>query len=238
MRYCIALAIFLFYSSLLFAQDFLPDSVLYQRALNQTFAYNNSLATKTSGLYTGRLYVRDYYNVKGHPFFQTDSFQKGEVFYNGVLYKNVDLLYDLSHDNVIVKYSEDVNLVLVPEKTGYFSLPGHLFIRGSDASPKGQGFYEILFDGKIEILVRRMKEMVPWSKSFEFNSVFLQNNNYFIYKDSSYKSVNNKKEILDVLKDKKAELKDFISKNKPDFRKNFEKALVQTAKYYDQITQQ
>jgi type III secretory pathway component EscR len=44
------------------------------------------------------------------------------------------------------------------------------------------------------------------------------------------KRVNNKKEMLDVLKDKKAELKDFISKNKPDFRKDFEKALVQTAK--------
>ena len=69
MRYCIALAIFLFSSSCLFAQDFLPDSVLYQRALNQTLAYNHSLATRASGLYTGRLYVRDYYNVKGHPFF-------------------------------------------------------------------------------------------------------------------------------------------------------------------------
>ena len=237
MRYCIALAIFLFSSSRLFAQDFLPDSVLYQQALNQTLAYNHSLATRTSGLYTGRLYVRDYYNVKGHPFFQTDSFQKGEVFYNGVLYKNVALLFDLSHDNVIVKYSADVNLVLVPAKTGYFNLPGHLFIRGSDAFPGRQGFYDLLFDGKTEILVKRVKEMVPWSKSFEFNSVFMQNNNYFIYKDGSYKSVNNKKEMLDILKDKKAELRDFISKNKPDFRKNFEKALVQTAKYYDQITQ-
>ena len=237
MRYCIALAIFLFSSSRLFAQDFLPDSVLYGRALNQTLAYNHSLATRTSGLYTGSLYVRDYYNVKGHPFFQTDSFQKGEVFYNGVLYKNVDLLYDLSHDNVIVKYSADVNLVLVPEKTGYFNLPGHLFIRGSDVSPGGEGFYELLFEGKIEILVKRTKEQVPWSKSFEFNSVFVQKNTYFIYKDGSYKSVNSKKEMLDVLKDKKGELKDFISNNKPDFRKDFEKALVQTAKYYDQITQ-
>ena len=138
---------------------------------------------------------------------------------------------------MIVKYSEDVNLVLVPEKTGYFNLPGHLFIRGSDAFPGRQGFYDLLYDGKTEILVKRVKEMVPWSKSFEFNSVFMQNNNYFIYKDGSYKSVNNKKEMLDVLKDKRAELKDFISKNKPDFRKDFEKALVQTAKYYDQITQ-
>jgi hypothetical protein len=146
-------------------------------------------------------------------------------------------LYDLSHDNAIVKYSADVNLVLVPEKTGYFNLPGHLFIRGSDVSPGGEGFYELLFEGKIEVLVKRIKEQVPWSKSFEFNSVFMQKNNYFIYKDGSYKSVNSKKEMLDELKDKKGELKDFISKNKPDFRKNFEKALVQTAKYYDQITQ-
>jgi len=181
--------------------------------------------------------VRDYYNVKGHPFFPTDSFQKGEVFYNGVLYKNVDLLYDLSHDNVIVRYSEDVNLVLVPEKTGYFNLPGHLFIKGSDASPAKQGFYDLLYDGKIEILVKRVKEQVPWSKSFEFNSVFIQNNTYFIYKDGSYKRVKNKKEILDVLGDKEADLKDFISKKKPDFRKDFEKALVQTVRYYDESTQ-
>src|SRR5215467_11071975 len=113
MRYCIAVTIFLFSSSQLFAQDFLPDTVLYKRALDQTLTYNHSLATRTYGLYTGILYVRDYYNVKGHPFFQVDSFQKGEVFYNGMLYKNIDLLYDLSHDNVIVKYAEDVNLVLV-----------------------------------------------------------------------------------------------------------------------------
>src|ERR1044072_745692 len=108
MRYCIALTFFLFSLSQLFAQDLLPDTVLYRRAFDQTVSYNHSLSTRTYGLYTGILYVRDYYNVKGHPFFQTDSFQKAEVFYNGVLYKNVDLLYDLSHDNVIVKYSGDV----------------------------------------------------------------------------------------------------------------------------------
>jgi hypothetical protein len=237
MRYCIALTFFLFSLSHLFAQDLLSDTVLYRRALNQTLTYNHSLATRTYGLYTGILYVRDYYNVKGDPFFQVDSFQKGEVFYNGMLYKNIDLLYDLSHDNVIVKYSGDVNLVLVPEKTGYFNLPGHLFIKGSDASPAKQGFYDLLFDGKIKVVVKRSKEQVPWSKSFEFNSVFIQHNDYFIYKDGNYKAAKNKKELLDVLEDKKADLKDFISKNKLDFRKDFEKALVQTATYYDQVTQ-
>src|SRR5690349_14742788 len=107
MRHCIACATSLFFSVAIFAQDFLADSVVYKKALGQTISFNPSLATKTSGLYTGSRYVRDYYRVKGHPFFETDSLGKGDVFYNGVLYKNVDLLYDLSHDNVVTKYAED-----------------------------------------------------------------------------------------------------------------------------------
>jgi hypothetical protein len=202
--------------------------------LNQTINYNNSLATKTSGLYTGSLYVRDYYRVKGHPFFETDSLERGDVFYNGVLYKNVALLYDLSHDNLVTKYAEDANLVLVREKVAYFKLRGHLFVAGSNAVDRG--FYDVLYTGKIELLAQRKKELVPWSKSMEFDATFSQMNNYFIYKDSSYYKINSKQELLDALNDKKTALKDFISKNKPDFRKNFEKALLGIVVYYDQIT--
>ena len=234
MRYCIASAIPLFFSLAVFAQDFLPDSLVYEQALNQTINYNNSLATKTSGLYTGSLYVRDYYRVKGHPFFETDSLERGDVFYNGVLYKNVALLYDLSHDNLVTKYAEDANLVLVREKVAYFKLRGHLFVAGSNAVDRG--FYDVLYTGKIELLAQRKKELVPWSKSMEFDATFSQMNNYFIYKDSSYYKINSKQELLDALNDKKTALKDFISKNKPDFRKNFEKALLGIVVYYDQIT--
>lgn len=234
MRYCIASIVLLFFSVTVFAQNFLPDSVVYKMALDQTISYNNSTATKTSGLYTGSLYVRDYYNVKGHPFFETDSLRKGEVFYNGVLYKNADLVYDLSHDNLVTKYSEDLKLVLVREKIAYFKLQGHLFASGSDVL--GRGFYDVLYTGKIEMLAKRKKELVPWSKSMEFSAAFLQTNNYFIYKDSNYYKVDSKQELLDALKDKKVELKEFISKNKLDFRKGIETALVRTAMYYDQIT--
>jgi len=234
MRYCIAFAVVLFFSLAVFAQDFLPDSVIYKRALNQTISYNNSLAAKTSGLFTGGLYVRDYYNVKGHPFFETDSLQKGDVFYNGVLYRNVDLLYDLSHDNLVTKYADDANLVLVREKIAYFKIGTHLFVAGSDVLRKK--FYEMLYTGKVELLVQRKKEMVPWSKTMEFTAAFSQTNSYFIYKDSSYQKVNSKQELMDVLKDKKEELKNFISANKLDFRKNFETALIRTAMYYDEVT--
>jgi len=234
MRYCIAFAVLLFFSLAVFAQDFIPDSVVYKIALDRTISFNNSLATKTSGLYTGSLYVRDYYNIKGHPFFETDSLQKGDVFYNGVLYRNVDLLYDLSHDNLVTKYSDDANLVLVREKIAYFKIQSHLFVAGSDVL--GKEFYEVLYTGKVELLVQRKKELVPWSKTMEFAAAFSQTNSYFIYKDSSYQKVNSKQELMEVLKDKKAELKNFISASKLDFRKNFETALLRTAIYYDQLT--
>ena len=110
---------------------------------------------------------------------------------------------------------------------------GHLFAAGKDAL--GTGFYEVLYTGRIEILAQRKKELVPWSKSMEFDAAFSQTNNYFIYKDSSYYKVNSKQELLDVLKDKQAGLKEFISKNKPDFRKHFETALLSVAMYYDGI---
>lgn len=236
MRYCIAPVILLLFSFLLTAQDFLPDSVVYRLALSQTRDYDKSRSARTSGLYSGSLYVRDYYNVKGHPFFQSDSLQKGDVFYNGVFYQDINLLYDLSHDNVVVEYSGDTKLVLIPGKTAYFILQGHLFLRRSDPLPAGEGFYELLFEGRTEILVKRVKKLVGFTGSTEINSVFAEYDNYFIYKDSSYHSVSNKRELLNVLKDKKTELKDFVSKNKPDFAKNFEAALLQTARYYDQIS--
>jgi hypothetical protein len=233
MQNCIAFAALLFFSLTVFAQDFLPDSVVYKLALDQTVSYNNSVVKKTSGIYTGSLYVRDYYRVNGHPFFETDTLEKGDVFYNGVLYKNVDLLYDLSHDNLVTKYAEDANLVLVREKIAYFKLRGHLFVAGSNALDRG--FYDVLYTGKIEILAQRKKELVPWSKSVEFDAAFSQTNRYFIYKDSSYYKVNSKQELLEVLKDKKTEIKAFISKTKPAFRKHFETALLRVAMYYGQI---
>jgi hypothetical protein len=236
MRYCIALIISFFFFSRLFAQNFLPDSVIYRISLNQTLAYNNSPATKTSGLYTGSLYVRDYFKVKGHPFFQIDSFQKGEIFYNGVLYKNTNLMYDLSHDNVIIEYVEGLRLILVPEKISYFNLSGHSFVRRNNVFSAGEAFYDLLFGGKVEILFSRTSQLEPWVKSQEFTTEFVQRNNYYIHKNGTYYRVSNKKELLDVLSDKKTDLNGFIAKNKLDFRKHFEKALLETARYYEQIS--
>src|SRR6266404_779620 len=182
MRYCIALFVFLHLSYFLNAQHYTPDSVIYQLALNQTLAWNNYELSKSGGLYTGSLYVRDYYNVKGHPFFQTDSLRKGDIFYDGALYKNVNLLYDLSHDNLLIEYSEETKLVLVPEKVSYFILYGHLFVRREGSLPAGEGFYELLFIGGIDILVKRNKKIISSVRTPEFSYVFAEGKSYFIYK--------------------------------------------------------
>ena len=228
MRYFNVLVILIFFSSCLFAQSSLDDSETYRLALSKTLTYNNSREAEAFGLYTGSLYVRDYNNVKGNPFYQTDSFQKGAVFYNGVLYKHVNLLYDLSHDNLVTEYPENIKLILVTEKIKYFKLGDHLFIRLNNSSPAGEGFYDKLNEGEMPVWAKREKH--------NFHDVFKQQNKYFLEKEGHYYDVNSKKELLNVFNDKRAELKNFISKNKLSFKRKFENALLETVRYYEQIS--
>src|SRR5687767_14800174 len=56
----------------------------YYRQLNENLGLNN-----------GREYVDYDINIKGHQYFQTDEFEEGTVVYEGTLYKDIPLLYDI-----------------------------------------------------------------------------------------------------------------------------------------------
>jgi len=58
----------------------------------------------------------------------------------------------------------------------------------------------------------------------------------FLWKNNErYYPVDTKSDLLTALHDKKEEIKKFVQKNKSDFRKDFENALIKTADYYNQL---
>jgi hypothetical protein len=59
---------------------------------------------------------------------------------------------------------------------------------------------------------------------------------YLKMSDGSYKIFSSQKSLLEVLKDKKPELKKFIKDNHVSFRDEKEQAMVKVIAYYDQIT--
>lgn len=68
----------------------------------------------------------------------------------------------------------------------------------------------------------------------EIERTVFSKNFYYIRKNGVFHPVRNKKLLLDILKDRKTETQQFIKKNKLRF-KQFEKDVLQTIAYYDQL---
>src|SRR5882762_8855848 len=105
-RVCSFFYIFLFLYSLtpkIQAQSAGKDSLVaaaaYASAVQQ---YHDYLAPET-GLFRGSQYVDYAYQLEeGHPFFDQNHLRKGSVLYDGVLYKNISLLYDLVKQVLVI----------------------------------------------------------------------------------------------------------------------------------------
>lgn len=100
-----------------------------------------------------------YFVRNDHQFFLSDQALAGKVTYNNILYKNVNLQYDLVRDEVLTKNFNDKKIILVKEKVGEFSIDGHLFKRLTDSNPslKIDGYYEILMEDKNVKLSKKNK---------------------------------------------------------------------------------
>ena len=59
---------------------------------------------------------------------------------------------------------------------------------------------------------------------------------YYLYKNNRYYPVSSQGEFLNILKDKKKGLQQFIRDNGIKFRKQKEQAMARIAQYYDQLS--
>jgi len=234
-----------FLSLLLFqrinAQNYLTDSAFYSQSVsNAVFFYMNSLG-KTTHLFNGSEYIFNNHGVTGHPFFAAGQPVKGNIFYDGTLYPNVSISYDLSRDEVFINNNpgQDFNLKLITERIGYFSILNHVFIRiAQDNNIKGYspstGFYDLLYNGKIIVLAKRRKQIEQAFKA-EDSLKFVQYNEYLIKKNNIYYTVDSKRSLMNVFQDQKDKVKKYFRKSNLDFKKNPENAIVKTAEYYGQL---
>src|SRR5688500_17317528 len=80
------------------------DSVFYTKTINNLKATYFTTIKENAHLYNGIQY--EYYGPKtiGSPFFMIDSMHNGSVFYDGFLYEDVPLRYDLVNDVLLIKY--------------------------------------------------------------------------------------------------------------------------------------
>jgi len=240
MKYLFTILLFSFFVQAN-AQQPLTDSAFYARSVSNVVEDYKKQVQENLHIYNGPIYLRTGHGVKGNAFFVSDSSLPGAVFYDGCLYENIPLHYDLVTDDVVISnYTQNNELKLVPEKLAYFYIAQHLFIRITADSllPSfiATGFYEKLYGGKLSLFARYQKIPKQSVVATDTESKYLEYNYYYILKDNKFYHADDKNDFLSVMDDKKEAVRKYIKEHKIKFNdKKRAASMVEVAEYYSQL---
>lgn len=182
--------------------------------------------------------------IKSNAYFlDNNAWNAGSIVYDGFLYKNVPMLYDIYADQLIIQaYHSALRIQLIKNRVQSFDLLGHHVIYHEQdptnaTSPK-TGFYDELYGGKVQLLAQRSKSIQHTSGvDISIESYFSPAIDYYLYKNGVYYPVSSKGSFLKVLKDKKSAIQQYLRSNNLKFKKQLkEETMTKAAAYYDQIT--
>lgn len=226
------------------AQTAAADSTTLAATVAQLHTGYLASQKMNAALYNGVEYV-PYLppNTTGHPFLDTREAQPGSVLYDGYLYPDLSLLYDIQQDGlVLANLGSPLRIRLVGEHVGYFIMAGRKFVwlqPPADAQMP-TGYYELLFDDSrapVQLLGRYGKK-VERKGGAELKQEFRQKDQFFLRTAQGFFPVSSASDVTAAWPEKKKELKDFVRANKLKFTKEQRAAsLAALVGYYDKLVQ-
>ena len=96
------------------------------------------------------------------------------------------------------------------------------------------GFYQQMEDGKVLLLYKRSKR-INEKITNKLEQQFLDDTKFYIVLDHKVHEVKRLSSVLDVLNDRKKELKEFLRVNKLKYRKDPQSILNKMVAYYNQL---
>lgn len=226
-----------------FGQAAGPDSSLTSPAVAYVKTIYHRALGQQEHLFSGSEYVEMNMPRRGHPFYKTRDWEEGDIFFDGILYPRVSLLYDILLDQVVISHaSEDnifVKIKLNNDRIGYFTFMGGTFVQASGQTASGAalppGLYQQLYDGQVAVLAKRQKTRQDVVENQTILVVFSQKDRFYLRHKGQYYLVKSKASVLQVFKEHKKELARHLRKNGLRFRESREEAIISLAKYYDAL---
>lgn len=208
-------------------------------AVDAHFASPDSLDDQI--LYNGKIWRNLYSKVRGHAFLFSDDFATGSVTVAGRTFNNVSIRYDIYRDQLIAVTGSGFLIQMNKEMVEAFSIPHdgrtYRFIRmGSDTLGNPNGYVNVLARGTVSLLVKYRKKIVYLAVDNKYDQ-FEQFHRLYLMKDGSIYPVASRKNLMDLLGDRKQEIKTFIRKgNLKTVRKNPDSFKV-VVDYYNMLSQ-
>lgn len=240
MKILLVLISALFFLNPSFSQSVKQDSISDIQLQNAIDLYDN-FSADNAPVYNGVEYLYYTFKMEGDPYFITGNFSNGWVNYSGRKYDSLSLMYDVARNQlVILSHDKESRIVLQSEFVDSFNLLGHTFINLTEDHKQNlynTGFYDMIYNGKIQLVARRIKTMDSPIKGDLIVRVFSIRDRFYVRKNGLYYLVNSKKDVYHLFHDKIHEIKKLMRKQHLKFRrKNFEQTMVKVTALYDQLT--
>jgi hypothetical protein len=162
-------------------------------------------------LVNGIRYINLYPSAEGHPFFGEDRFYNGKLVINNKVYQDVEIIYDIYNQEIILQYpyfegSTD-KIILTNEFIDEFEMDGKLFRKYTfpESAPR---FYQVVSQGNINCLYYWKKDLLKGSSAHTFYK-------YSPEKKVSYLLIDDK---LNTFKGRKSFVELFPSKYQKEIR--------------------
>jgi hypothetical protein len=199
--------------------------------------FDSIVGVENSGIINGSEYFMPLPGSDTHPFFESRNLTFERLVFNGQLYGNVPLMYDLYNDILVLRYQDkNGSFVLIQlEESGVYSftLYGHLFkkISSIDSGGKLQSqIFDILFEGNtIDLLAKRKKTRSVVGARPEYT----YDENFYFLKNNQLIRIAYKKNVSLAVNKGGKSVQDFIKRNKLNVRE--ENDLVMIATYCDSL---
>ena len=175
-------------------------------------------STDNYNLYNGRVWRSLYARVRGDEFLFIGDFQPGTVKLNDKLFNNVEVRYDIYHDEVLIRKNQGIILQLNKEMVNSFTIDFNnktYYFQNMGASDTNEinGYVNILYQGDVSLLVKYKKEIFPLAVENRYD-LFSQSNRMFLRKDGLLFSIGRKNDIIKLFEADKQQIRSFIKSRK------------------------
>ena len=200
----------------------------------------NSSIKQRSLLFNGPFFQDYAPNVEGSANFQNlTAFSKGSIVYQGFRFDGIPLIYDIYQDKIISLIDSSFKFSFQGDWISEFDINGHHFkhikVVGSLNSVIKPGFYDLIYNGKSRIFVKRTKIMEFSLNGKYITYYFTPKTYYYIERGGKFEVIKGKKSFLNYFKDHKPELNKHLNQNKIKFNKKPEEAMILLASFYEHL---
>jgi hypothetical protein len=224
-------SVFAFFSEAMIIGSDLP--VIYSVTVNYDTIPDRQL------LFNGRLWRSMYSNVIGDEFLFSKNWLVGDVNINEITFHNLWLRYDILNDQLLAILNQgtvvQLNKELIKEFTLTFENKKNSFENFNEGTENPiKGFGQVLYKGDIYLIIKHAKQIQQLAIDNKYDE-FYQLQTLFILKGGKFCKVTGRRDLINILSDKKQQVQIYIRENKIRIRKKDPESFIPVLKFYDTL---